>query len=282
MKKKQNVSSTSSIMNNNFIDNTSPQHKRKLSKALTPSFNATSPKSEDNDFSEQTEQFEDMAKLASSIIEGVQNELNVIDCKKCLEEYTELLKEFQKDIISQIDETQFKDSELEHLIDSNLETIMQFFIELLQNIDLIKTNSVDTLHSCLSQLIQLLSIEFNKRENQMNSNCIVNENNNNGGINVQLSSNGDCNNNTINTINMFNMNIQPFLAKQENFVFLINSLSSSIKRFIKESKQVVNNFNSLSSNVLTLLTKDRVFSSYSSQNWNETSITIPLLSLPLK
>ena len=173
MKKKQNVSSTSSIMNNNSIDNTSPQHKRKLSKALTPSFNATSPKSEDNDFSEQTEQFEDMAKLASSIIEGVQNELNVIDCKKCLEEYTELLKEFQKDIISQIDETQFKDSELEHLIDSNLETIMQFFIELLQNIDLIKTNSVDTLHSCLSQLIQLLSIEFNKRENQMNSNYIV-------------------------------------------------------------------------------------------------------------
>ena len=256
MKKKQNVSSTSSLMNNNSIDNTSPQHKRKLSKALTPSFNATSPKSEDNDFSEQTEQFEDMAKLASSIIEGVQNELNVIDCKKCLEEYTELLKEFQKDIISQIDETQFKDSELEHLIDSNLETIMQFFIELLQNIDLIKTNSVDTLHSCLSQLIQLLSIEFNKRENQMNSNCIMNgENNNNGGINVQFSSNGDGNNNnTINTINMFNMNIQPFLAKQENFVFLINSLSSSIKRFIKESKQVVNNFNSLSSNVVTLLT----------------------------
>ena len=255
MKKKQNVSSTSHAMNSNSIDNIShQQHKRKLSKALTPSFNATSPKSEENDVSEQTEQFEDMAKLASSIIEGVQNELNVIDCKKCLEEYTELLKEFQKDIISQIDETQFKDSELEHLIDSNLETIMQFFIELLQNIDLIKTNSVDTLHSCLSQLIQLLSIEFNKRENQMNSNCVVNgENNNNGGINVQLSSIGDNNNNN-NTINMFNMNIQPFLAKQENFVFLINSLSSSIKRFIKESKQIVNNFNSLSSNVLTLLT----------------------------
>ena len=218
MKKKQNVSS-SSPMHSNSIDNTSPQHKRKLLKVLTPSFNATSPKSEDNDNSEQTEQFEDMAKLASSIIEGVQNELNVIDCKKCLEEYTELLKEFQRDIVSQIDETQFKESELERLIDSNLETIMQFFIELLQNIDSIKTNSVDTLHSCLSQLIQLLSIEFNKREHQMSNNCNSGENSNNGGMNVQLTSVGD-NNSINNAINMFNMNIQPFLAKQENFVFL--------------------------------------------------------------
>lgn len=169
------------------------------------------PSNEEN-YSDQSEQYADINSIALHIIEIVNKELNSIDSKSLLTNLMELLKSFQADIVSQVDESQYENSEFEALITKNLETIMNYFIKCLQIFDNVKSNSIENLKTCLTELFQIISNELAKKE----------ENNHN--------------NNTPTPQNNFNPDA--LLSKEQSFVDLINILSGSIKEYSKNVRSI--------------------------------------------
>ena len=107
-------------MNQKARSNSSGKLKRKPQ--TLPIDNAPS---NDENYSDQSEQYADINSIALHIIEIVSKELNSIDSKSLLTNLMDLLKSFQTDVVSQVDEIQYENSEFEALITKNLETIMR-------------------------------------------------------------------------------------------------------------------------------------------------------------
>ena len=105
-------------MNQKARSNSSGKLKRKPQ--TLPIDNAPS---NDENYSDQSEQYADINSIALHIIEIVSKELNSIDSKSLLTNLMDLLKSFQTDVVSQVDESQYENSEFEALITKNLETI---------------------------------------------------------------------------------------------------------------------------------------------------------------
>ena len=103
-------------------------------------------------------------------------------------------------------------SEFEALITKNLETIMNYFIKCLQIFDNVKSNSIENLKTCLTELFQIISNELAKKE----------ENNNHS--NTPIPQN--------------NFNPDALLSKEQSFVDLINILSGSIKEYSKNVRSI--------------------------------------------
>ena len=176
--------------------------------------------STDENYSEQSEQYADMNSIAINIIEIVNKELNSIDSQSLLTDLMQLLKNFQGEIISQVDESQYQNSEFEEMITKNLENIMNYFIKCLQIFDNVKSNSIENLKACLTDLFQIISNELEHKEN-------TKQNNNN----ITSSQNPP-----VNKQSAFTMDT--ILTKEQSFVDLINILSGSIKDYSKNLRSV--------------------------------------------
>lgn len=176
--------------------------------------------STDENYSEQSEQYADMNSIAINIIEIVNKELNSIDSQSLLTDLMQILKNFQGEIISQVDETQYQNSEFEETITKNLENIMNYFIKCLQIFDNVKSNSIENLKACLTDLFQIISNELEHKENSK-----PNNNNKTSPQNLPL-----------NKPNAFTMD--NILSKEQSFVDLINILSGSIKEYSKNLRSV--------------------------------------------
>ena len=194
-------------MNQKARSNSSGKLKRKPQ--TLPIDNAPS---NDENYSDQSEQYADINSIALHIIEIVSKELNSIDSKSLLTNLMDLLKSFQTDVVSQVDESQYENSEFEALITKNLETIMNYFIKCLQIFDNVKSNSIENLKTCLTELFQIISNELAKKE----------ENNNHS--NTPIPQN--------------NFNPDALLSKEQSFVDLINILSGSIKEYSKNVRSI--------------------------------------------